>query len=377
MRVAVIGGGIIGLAVAEELVRRRARVLLLERNTALAREASFAAAGILSPQSDAEGSGPFLDLLLAGAHLIPEAAARLEAESGLALDYQACGMLGLAFSEAEEREQERLFSWQSAAGIPVERWTAERIRREEPAVDGPARGGLFWPKNARIDPVLMAEAYARLIRRGGAEILEGCAVSSILVHGNRAAGVRTSAGELQADAVVNCAGPWAGFDPALPFQIPCVPVRGQILRFLSPEPLLNRIVHSDQAYLVQRGGGRFIAGSTLERAGFDRRVTEEGRRSIREGAARICSRVSRLALAAEEAGLRPDTPDHLPVLGETPIRGLFAAAGHYRNGILLAPITGRLIADAVTGKKPEISLAPFRLDRFLAMANSQTEEGTR
>ena len=374
MRVVVIGGGMIGLAVAEELVRRRVKVLLLERNEAVAREASSAAAGILSPQSEARGPGPFLDLLRAAAARIPNEAARLQADSGLDFDYRPCGMLNLAFSESEEHALEQARDWQLKAGIAVESWMARRIREEEPAVDGPARSGLFWPENSQLDPVPMAQAYERLILRGGGEIRTGTPVLSVRLRGDQVAGVQTPGGGIEVDAVINCAGSWAGFDEGLPCSVPCAPVRGQILQFRVRQALVRRVVHSEAAYLVQRRDGRLVAGTTVERVGYDRRVTEEGRRSIRQGAARICSSLAGLPVEAEWAGLRPDTPDHLPILGETPVRGLWVAAGHYRNGILLAPLTGRLMADCVMGRAPEISLGPFRLDRFLAMANSHTKE---
>lgn len=374
MRVVVIGGGMVGLAVADELVLRRVQVILLERNQAMAQEASAAAAGILSPQSGAAGPGPFFDLLLAGGRLIPETVRRLEADTGLDLDYRPCGMLGLAFSESEEAEMERDLAWQSEAGVALERWSARQVRMEEPAVDGPARCGLFWPESGRIDPVPMAQAYERVIRRAGVEVRTGIQVLAVCLRGGQAVGVETTGGGIEADAVVNCAGAWAGFDSGLPFKIPCVPVRGQILQFGVRAALVNRMVYSSSAYLIQRGGGRLVAGTTVERVGFDCRVTEEGRRMIKAAAARICSGVEGLPTAAEWAGLRPDTPDHLPILGETPVRGLWLAAGHYREGILLAPITGRLIADGVTGCRPELPLAPFGLDRFLAMADSQTKE---
>lgn len=374
MRVVVIGGGIVGLAAAEELTRRKVKVLLLERNESVAREASSAAAGILSPQSEAGGPGPFLDLLTAGAGRIPEEVVRLQTDTGLEIDYRPCGMVGLAFSESEEKDLERARAWQSKTGIAVEPWSARRIREEEPAVDGPVRSGLFWPDTGQLDPVPMAQAYERLILRGGGEIRTRTPVLSVRLRGNEAAGVRTPAGEIDADAVINCAGSWAGFDRDLPFQIPCVPVRGQMLQFKVRQALVRRVVHSSEAYLVQRRDGRVVAGTTVERVGYDRRVTEEGRRSIRQGAARLCSSLADLPPEAEWAGLRPDTPDHLPILGETPVRGLWVAAGHYRNGILLAPLTGRLMADCAMGKRPEISLEPFRLERFLAMAHSHTKE---
>jgi glycine oxidase len=187
----------------------------------------------------------------------------------------------------------------------------------------------------------------------------------VVVRGGRAAGVETAAGLIESDWVVHCAGPWAGEEIGLPFALPAIPARGQILQFSTRTPLFRRVVKSPRAYLVQRADGCLIAGTTLEYAGFEKRTTEEGIQQIQAGVKEISAEAGRLPVESAWAGLRPDTPDHLPVLGPTPLEGFLAAFGHFRNGILLAPLTGRLIADSILGVRSSLDLAPFGISRFM------------
>ena len=364
MKVVVIGAGMVGLAAADELSRRGIAVELFERNGQVGAEASGAAAGILSPQAEAGGPGPFLDLLLEGRRLIPETVERLQRLSGLSLDFRADGMFGLAFTAEDEADLQRQMQWQKQYGIAVDWADPAQVRRDEPAVDGPVRSAVFWRDNGQLDPVQMAQAYRAVIERSGVAIHLSCPVVRLLIDGGRVHGVETFSGRTEADAVVDCAGSWAELEKVLPFPVPVTPVRGQMLEFSVPGPVFRRILHSPRAYLIQRADGKLVAGTTLERAGFDRSVTEEGRRSIRAGIEEICSQASSWKLERAWAGLRPDTPDHLPILGETPLSGFWMAAGHYRNGILLAPLTGRLIADWITGKAVPQGIGVFGLRRF-------------
>jgi glycine oxidase len=218
----------------------------------------------------------------------------------------------------------------------------------------------------QVDVRRFVEGYAGLARARGARIRAGVAVRRFLVEGRRATGVETSAGVIRADCVVNCAGSWAGFDGSLPFAVSTIPARGQLLQLATAEPLVKRVVHSPRGYLVQRSDTELIAGTTVEHVGFDTRVTEEGLRVIREGVAEFSSATRSLPVSAQWAGLRPDTPDHLPILGRSPVEGLLLAAGHFRNGVVLAPLTGRIIADlALRGESPA-DLSVFSVTRFLA-----------
>lgn len=371
-RVAVVGGGIVGLAVAAELARRGAEVELLERNAQPGREASWAAAGILTPQGEAPGPGPFLDLLRASYRMVPEAVSAIREETGFEVGAEKTGMFSAVFTPEDELELRAEAGWQEKAGLPLERVTAEALRREEPAVDGPVREACWYPETMQVDVRRFVEGYAGLARARGARVRTGVEVKRFLIQGGRAAGVETSAGAVLADCVVDCAGSWAGFDAELPFPVPVVPARGQILRLAAGGPLTRRVLHSPRGYLVQRSATELIAGTTVEYAGFDSRVTEEGERGIREAARQISSRTWAFPVADRWAGLRPDTPDHLPVLGRTPVEGLLLAAGHFRNGVILAPVTGRVIADlALKGE------SPFDLSAFSVMRFSSAVPGLR
>lgn len=364
LKVLIIGAGVVGLAVAEELIRRGISVEMLERNSEVGEEASWAAAGILSPQGEAEGPGPFLDLLLAGYPMMVEAVTRLQALTQMDLRFRASGMLALAFSESDEAELDRQLHWQEKAGLTLERLRPSEVRRLEPAVDGPVRCGVFWPQTAQIDNTQLVKAYARVVEAQGGVIRTGTPVKRFLVEGDEVVGVETSQGKSKADWVVDCAGSWAGFDEALSFSIPTQPVKGQMLQFRTTTAMVHRVVKSPRAYLVQRTPERLIAGTTVERVGFDKAVTETGRRSIFEGACEMASGVRNLSLETAWAGLRPGTPDRLPILGPTPLKRLLLATGHYRNGILLAPLTGRLLGSFITTGKSPIDLSPFHVSRF-------------
>ena len=364
MKAVVIGGGITGLAVADELSRRGIQVVLLERSTALGQEASSAAAGILAPQSEVQEPGPFLQLLLSASQLIPEAVSRLESVTGIGIGYRVSGMLTLAFSEAERQEMEQALEWQQRAGPAPEPLQPETARRMEPAVDGPLQACLYWPQTALLDPRRFIDAYEQAVRIQQVEVRLGAAAQRVRIRGGRAVGVETVGGWIESDWVIHCAGPWAGEEIGLPFSIPGVPARGQILRFATPGPFFRRVVKSSRAYLAQRSDDCLIAGTTLEYAGFDKRTTKEGLQEIRDGISWISSRAAALPLQECWAGLRPDTPDHLPILGPTPLEGFLMAAGHFRNGILLAPLTGRLIADCLLGTRSSIDLSPFGISRF-------------
>ena len=366
MKVIVIGAGVIGLSIAENLSRRGIGVEVLERNPAAGQEASSAAAGILSPQGEAKGPGPFFELLKRGYSLIPETVARLESLTQIDVRYRAGGEIAVSFSPGDDRELLEEYLLQRQAGLQVEKLSEAEVRKCEPAVDGPLRWGLWWPQTAQIDCVRLMQAYVQLVRNQGVTVKTGTPVLRFLIEGDRVAGVATPSGNLESDWVVDCAGSWSGFDSTVGFAIPTVPVRGQMLLFSTRVPLLERIIRSPRAYLVQRSARQLMAGTTVERVGFDKAVTEEGRASIRRGAEEIAGGVRALSLESAWAGLRPGTPDDLPILGPAPFQGLLLATGHFRNGVVLGPLTGQLIADWIVKGSCSIDLTPFHVGRFFA-----------
>ena len=357
-----------GLALAEELARRGGiEVQILERNSRIGNEASSAAAGILTPQAESlEGPGPLLNLLLAGYTLIPETVTRLQEMTKIDLDYRVPGMLTLAFTEADEEKLTHDLQWQQAAGLQVERLNATQVRKMEPAVSDKIRGGIYCSQAAQLDPRRLIRAYGLAVERQGVRSLLSTPADRFLVEKNRVIGVEFSDGKIYADWVVNCAGSWAGFDRSLPIPVPAIPARGQILQFSMEFPLVQRVVRSPRAYLVQRSQGSLIAGTTVEYVGFDKSVTEQATRTIREGACELVPSVGSIKGESAWAGLRPDTPDHLPILGPTPLEGYLVAAGHFRNGILLAPLTGRIIADLIFSGTSSMDLSAFSISRFVA-----------
>lgn len=370
VRAVVVGAGVIGLAVSDELTRRGVQVELLEKAPEVGSEASWAAAGILSPQGEAKGPGPFLDLLLAGYQLVPEMVVRLQGATSIDLKHRASGMLALALSEADERELDQELRWQQEAGLRFERVAGTQVKKLEPAIDGPVRSAVWWPQTAQLDTPALCQAYRQVVESQGGTIRTRTPVTRFLIEEDRVVGVETPTGAFKADWVVNCAGSWAGFDTSFPWSIPTLPVKGQLLQFHTPSPLVQRVVKSARAYLVQRSDQQLVVGTTVERVGYDKTVTQQGRQSIVEGASAMTTRLASFKMEKAWAGLRPGTPDHLPILGPTPLKQFLLATGHYRNGILLAPLTGRLIADWMTKGSCSMDLSPFSVTRFLEKATA-------
>ncbi|MDT7602261.1 MAG: glycine oxidase [Acidobacteriota bacterium] len=391
----VVGGGVAGLSVARELARRGVHVALVERGTVGA-EASWAAAGMLAPQVEADGRDEFFDFACESRDAYPAFADALLEETGIDIELDCTGTLYLAFTEEDERECERRFAWQQRAGLIIERLSADEARTHEPNLSPRVRAALRFARAWQVENRRLCAALARSAQLGGVKILERTEARSIITTRGRVAAVETSRGRIEAGAVVVACGAWSSL---LPFvedgsntqtpnaQTPTSadasltetrdanaprtpriePVRGQMLCFASAAdaPLVRHVVYSPSGYVVPRRDGRLLAGTTVERVGFDKSVTEEGRRAIRSHAEEIAPAVADLKLIDEWAGLRPRASDDLPVLGASAeIENLFYATGHYRNGILLAPLTGMLIAELITTGETPAPLAPFSPARF-------------
>jgi len=365
--VAIVGGGVAGLAAARELARRGLAVVVIESAPACGAGASGAAAGMLAPQAEADRADDLFELLCASREMYPDFAAALTEETGIDVELDRTGTLYLAFSEEDAGEVERRFAWQSRAGLAVERVSTAEVRRLEPQVSPHVRAALRFPRDWQVENRLLVRALRASAEGSGARVASGTEALGLHVSPDgRARGLLTARGTLWADAVVLAAGAWSSRLRKLPD--PCAstqtagtaldddprvePVRGQVLCFRGHEsraPLVRHVVYSPRGYLVPRRDGRLLAGSTTERAGFDCRVTEEGARFVRALAAEITPGVASLTQAEAWAGLRPRAADGLPVLGESAdVRRLFYATGYYRNGILLAPAAGRVVADLVT-----------------------------
>jgi len=354
--VAVIGGGIIGLAVAWRARARGLSVTVLERGE-LAGEATHVAAGMLAPVAEADpGERALLALGLDGAGRWPAFAAVLEEASGLPVGYRTCGTLVLARDRDESEHLDRELALRGELGLRAGRLLPSQARRLEPGLAPTLRGALDVPDDHCVDPRLVAAALGVAAGRAGVVLRPRTAVARIDVVGDRAVGVTLADGaRVGAAQIVVAAGAWAGGATlGLPDAagIPVRPVKGQLLRLRDPAGpgLVDRVLRFEGGYLVPRGDGRYLLGATVEERGFDTTVTAGGVFGLLRDASELVPGLLDLELEEALAGLRPGTPDNAPAIGASAtVAGLFWAAGHHRNGVLLAPVTADLLAAALMG----------------------------
>jgi len=350
--VIVVGGGIIGLTLARELRKAGASVLVVERGE-VGREASYAAGGMLANCGD-ESVPTLKPLAGISAAMYPEFARELQDESGVNPDLRSNGtLLFLAPGEASQE-------------IPDAQPLAKPIQDLEPALAAGDRPVVFLQERSVCPRSLLKAVHKAALHRG-VDISQGEEVVRVDLADDRVVGITTAKTTFCAPNVVNCAGAWAGQLP--PYDFPTRPVKGQMLCFALPRrELLRHVVRSPEIYLIPRSDGRLLAGATLEEAGFDKRTVPETIQRLHRTAVAMMPNLSEARILEDWAGLRPGTPDNLPILGATRTPGYFVATGHYRDGILLAPVTARAMAQVITSGKTEYDLAPFRYERFRSKA---------
>jgi glycine oxidase len=364
--VAIIGGGVIGLAIARALAQRGVRdVTVLERSS-LGAEASSAAAGMLAPQAEADCADDFFQLCCESRDLYPAFAEALEEETGINIELESSGTLYLGFTEEDEREIEHRYQWQSRAGLRIDKLSADEARMFEPAISDRASCALRFPFDSQVENRKLISALATANEALGVQLLTGVSVDALHLDRNRVTGIETSIGFIACEKVVLAGGAWTS--QILWGRLPnprIEPVRGQMLCFEATPQISKHVIYSPRGYLVPRRDGRLLSGSTSENAGFDKRVTAAGIQSIIDSALEISARVANLSLASSWSGLRPRAADGLPVLGPcAEIDGVYYATGHYRNGILLTPITADLLADSIVDVRVSPPLEIFSPDRF-------------
>ncbi len=378
-----VGGGVIGLAGAWRAAQGGARVCVLERAEPPA-GATNVAAGMLAPVGELSfGEPDLLAMLLAAAELWPEFVTELEAASGVGTGYLANGALVVALDRDEAGELRRRHELQKELGLATEWLTPRQCRELEPGLTTSFVGGVHAPGDASVDPRRLALALAAALREAGGELRTGTEVVEGLWDGERLAGVRTAATgagptepvvvgnpvggkgqpvDVHADAVVLCNGAWSGQTPWLPAEArpPVRPVKGEVIELKPREdgpPAAGRNIASERIYLVPRDDGRLVIGATQEERGFDTTVTAGGVHELLREAYRVLPDIAEMELAGMIAGLRPGTPDNLPIVGAGAVDGLVLATGHFRNGILLAPITAEVVAATLAGTEPPAALA--------------------
>ena len=370
--VVITGGGVIGLTIARALALRGMRDICLIERAGLGAEASFAAAGMLLPQVEAATKDDLFTLACRSRDLYVSFAAALRDETGIDVELDTTGTLYLAFNEHDQEEIEKGYYFQHRAGLPIDLLSATAARELEPCISSSTLGALLFPQDIQVENRRLLCALTNSVTNLGVTVLTETNVDALIVERNRLTGVQTSRGVVNCSTVVVAAGTWSGFiKHAHP---PIEPVRGQMVCLEAKPHLTRHILFSPRGYLVPRRDGRLLAGSTSEHAGFAKCVTAGGIGKILQNAHEISPAISNLPVVDAWAGLRPRSPDGLPVLGPcVEIDGLFYATGHYRNGILLAPITGELISEAIVEGVTSPLLAPFSPERFLPRSVASVE----
>ncbi len=366
--VIVIGGGIIGSSIAFELAGANLRVLLLDSEQP-GQQASRAAAGMLSPGPHLPSDPPLVPFAQWSLSLYPEFVAALEPASEKTAAFARDGAIELFLSATAEADRDAALAQNRRLGLRAEVQNLPALRASERLIGPAARAALWLPDEGTVDPRLLMDALLAAARNCGVEVRSRCVASELLLDGRRCAGVLVGGEKVAAAHVVVAAGCFsAAFLGAsgLSRFAPTRPVRGQMAALRAAGSRLRRVLRSRHGYLVPRPDGRIIVGSTLEEAGFDNRATSEGIRKLLDAAAEICPELAAAEVIQTWAGLRPGSPDDLPILGPTDVKGLLIATGHYRNGILLAPATAKLLRDWIVGSQPAFDTAIFSPMRFVA-----------
>ena len=364
--VIIVGAGIIGCAIAYELSRRGASCLLLDSRR-LGMAATNAAAGILAPLAEFQRPDALVQLGLASLRLYPEWVQRLQEEvPDIDVEFALDGVLRVAFDERELAKLRAGLRYQDELGMELVELDGTLVREVEPRLSPKVVGGLLCPEEGQVSNQLFTLALSRAAQRRGARVIEGCPALGFRTRDGRVVAVRTPEGEFACNRLVLAAGAWTRpLAHKLGVEVPTRPVRGQMLalgRMVTP---IRHVVWGQRGYLVPRANGLVFAGATVEEVGFRIRTTKRGLAQVRRAAFELVPQLRHAREHFTWAGLRPGSPDGLPILGPLPgWENVSVATGHFRSGILLAPITGQLIAQAIAEGRPSEALAPFRPARF-------------
>ena len=365
--VVIVGGGIIGGSIAFELAQRNLRVAVLDRQE-LMHEASWAAAGMLSPAPDSPAAIPVVPLGRASLALYPRFIDAVEEVSEIRTGYRTGGALEALFHGDAERELSTLVALHHGLGLACEPLRIEEAWEMEPALGRDARAAAFLPNEASVHPRSLASALLAASSAAGTELRPGVNVVSLIRDKKRCAGVKTASGEtFSAGHVVVAAGCWTSQLSEVALYAPTRPVRGQMVALRHVGKPLCRVLRSERGYIVPRDmvtPQNLVVGSTIENVGYEKAVTSGGLEQILGAVNELAPSLAGAEILETWSGLRPGTPDQLPILGPTDVEGLTIATGHYRNGILLAPITAKLIADWITEGRTSLNCEDFDPLRF-------------
>ncbi|SFU74836.1 glycine oxidase ThiO [Halomonas korlensis] len=353
----IVGGGVIGMMTALQLADAGLDVTVVERGVS-GREASWAGGGIVSPPYPWRYSAPISSLSRWSEGFYPELALRLLEETSIDPEYRQNGLLYLRVED-----EEKALAWARNVGKPLERVGADFLYAKEPNAVPGCDDALWMPTLGNIrNPRLVRALRARLAIMPRVTLREGVTVIGLTREGARVVGVETTAGRIASDQVIICGGAWAAeLLATVEVRLPVRPVKGQMILFKAPPELVQRVVLMDGRYVIPRADGRVLAGSTLEEVGFDKTVTREARESLWQSATRIVPALTACEVEHHWSGLRPGSPDGVPFIGRLPgFDNLHVNAGHFRNGLVLAPASTRLLVDLLLGREPILDQSPYR-----------------
>ncbi|MFB9866068.1 glycine oxidase ThiO [Vreelandella sulfidaeris] len=354
----IIGGGVIGMMTALQLADAGQQVTLVERGEC-GKEASWAGGGIVSPLYPWRYATEVSQLSRWSEGVYPSLALRLLEETGIDPEYRQKGLLYLKVDDADAA-----LHWAHQLGKPLERVGAGFVRDKEPGVAVTDEGALWMPTLGSVrNPRLAKALKARLSAMAQVTLHEQCDVSGFVYQDGQVVGVASSQGSLTAGQIVVCGGAWAGALLAqLGVQLPVKPVKGQMIAYQAPKGLVQRVVLKDGRYIIPRADGLLLVGSTLEDVGFDKTTDALALASLRQSAEAILPALADCPVAHQWAGLRPGSPEGIPFIGALPgWPNVFVNAGHYRNGLVLAPASTHLLVDQLLGREPLIDPAPYQL----------------
>ena len=361
--VAIAGGGVIGGAIALELARAPLRVAIFDRQQP-GQEASWASAGILSPAPENPGMVAMVPLGKASLALYPEFVAQVEEISGKNTGFRPKGTLEALFSHDTKAELSTIIALHHGLGLKAEPLRAADARELEPALSEEVEAAVLRPEEASVDNRALTAAILKAARRSGAEIFPGQGAKAIWREKDRCAGLVLQNEKVQARWTVIAAGCFSAAIEGVALYAPVRPAKGQMAALRADDVKIERVLWSEKIYLVPRNDGRIVAGATMEHGGFDKRVTAGGIAKILSGAIDLAPSLAHARIEETWAGLRPDSPDHLPILGPAGIEGLLMATGHFRSGILLTPITARLIREWIAQQRVSVDWDRFSPMRF-------------
>jgi glycine oxidase len=371
--VAIAGGGLIGGAIALELARAGLRVGVFDRQTP-GQEASWAGAGILSPAPENPGMIPLVPLGKASRALYPEFVSTVEEISGRGAGFRPKGTIEALFSRDARAELSTIIALHHGLGLKAEPLRAEDARRLEPALSEELEAAVLRPEEASVDNRALTAAVLEAAKRSGVEFFPGSGVEALWREGGRCHGLILRNEKIAAKCTVVAAGCFsAGIEGAAAYA-PVRPAKGQMVALRAEELKIERVLWSEKIYLVPRNDGRILAGATVEHVGFDKNLTAGGMEKILSAAIELAPELASARVEETWAGLRPDSPDHLPIIGPTDVDGLLIATGHFRSGILLAPITAQLIREWITLQRVSVDWERFSPMRF---AEARRETASR